>query len=259
MAHRLDNKVAIVTGASRGIGQAIAKFYAQEGAKVLGVYHTDYAAAQQTLAEIKAAGGEASFVQGDVSNQADTQKMAEEAMRLYGRIDILCANAATFSGARIADMTEEMWDRSQAVNLKGTFLAVKACLPQMQAQNYGKIVVISSTTGVESGISRQSHYGASKGGQIGFVLCACLELAQYNITINAVAPGWVLTDATKGMGDKVDKIAHEIPMQRFAEPLDIAYGVLFLSTDESRYITGQTLVIDGGLGVPETPWDVMQR
>lgn len=182
-------------------------------------------------------------------------------MRLYGRIDIVCANAGIFLGAKITNMSEEVWDRVQAVNLKGTFLTIKACLPQMQAQQYGKIVVISSTTGGKGGGSTSATYGASKGGQIGFVLCACVELAQFNITINAIEPGWIMTEAMQKSlaADVVAKIAQEIPKQQFGEPLDIAYGALFLSTDESRYITGQTLVIDGGLGIPEMPWEVSQR
>ncbi|MBI4595956.1 MAG: SDR family oxidoreductase [Candidatus Tectomicrobia bacterium] len=262
MEKRLSDKVAIVTGASKGIGKAIAKLYAGEGARVLGVFLSDTAAAQKTLEEIQAAGGQASLFQGDVSNMTDTERMASEAIRLYGRIDILCSNAGIYPSVKIKKMTEEDWDRMQAVNLKGTFLTVKACLPQMQAQKYGKIITIASTTGVRTGISGFAHYGAAKAGIIGFIRSACLELAPYNITINAVAPGIVLTEGFKGeLGDARDtiiqKIGQEIPMKRLAEPLDIAYAVLFLSTDESRYITGQEIIVDGGLVLPELPLQLL--
>lgn len=255
MEQRLRGKVAIVTGASRGIGKAIATLYAAHGAKVLIVYRKDEAGAQKTVAEIRAAGGEGTMFQCDVSQGADTEAMASAAIQLYGGIDILCANAAIFPMAPIKDMTEEMWDQIHAVNLKGAFLAVKACLPQMKAQQYGKIVVISSTSGGKVGLAGASNYGASKAGQIGFVLCACLELAQDNITINAILPGCVATEGfVRGMGEeRIAILTREIPMKRLAEPAEIAHGALFLSTDESRYITGQTLIIDGGLVVPEVP------
>lgn len=255
MEQRLSGKVAIVTGASRGIGKAIAKMYAQHGAKVLVVFRKDEAGAQQTAAEIKAAGGEGMPFRADVSQGTDTQEMAAAAIRHYGRIDILCANAAIFPTAPIIDMTEDQWDQIHAVNLKGAFLSVKACLPQMKSQQYGKIVVISSTSGGKVGLAGASNYGSTKAGQIGFVLCACLELARDNITINAILPGCVATEAfTRGMGEeRLAILIREIPMQRLADPMDIAYGALFLSTDESRYITGQTLIIDGGLVVPEVP------
>ncbi len=255
MEQRLRGKVVIVTGASRGIGKAIATLYAAHGARVLIVYRNDEAGAQKTVAEIRAAGGEGAIFQGDVSQAADMEAMAAMAIHLYGRIDILCANAAIFPMAPIKDMTEEMWDQMHAVGLKGTFLAVKACLPQMQAQQYGKIVVISSTSGGKVGLGGASNYGATKAGQIGFVLCACLEMAQDNITINAILPGCVATEGfVKGMGEeRLAILTQEIPMKRLADPVEIAHGALFLSTDESRYITGQTLIIDGGLVVPEVP------
>jgi 3-oxoacyl-[acyl-carrier protein] reductase len=255
MEQRLNGKIAIVTGASRGIGKAIATLYAAHGADVLVVYRKDEAGAQQTLADIRAAGGEASLFQGDVSRVADTEAMAATAIQRYGRIDILCANAAVFPMASILEMSEAQWDEIHDVNLKGTFLAVKACVPQMKTQRYGKIVVISSTSGGRVGLAGASNYCASKAGQVGFVLAACLELAPDNITINAILPGCVATEGfVKGMGEeRLAILTREIPMKRLAEPLEIAHGALFFSTDESRYITGQTLVIDGGMIVPEVP------
>lgn len=255
MPKRLSDKVAIVTGASKGIGKAIAKLYATEGARVLAVFHSDETGARNTLDEIKAAGGEASLFQADVSKKADTERMAEEALRLYGRVDVLCSNAGIYPLVKIEDMTEDDWDLVLSVNLKGTFLAVKACLPQMQTQNYGKIVCISSTTGPRTGIPGLAHYGASKNGIIGFIRNACLELGQHNITINAVEPGAVFTEGAKNAFDEatIREIEKEIPLKRFADPMDIAYAALFLATDESKYITGQSIVVDGGLILPEMP------
>ncbi len=255
MPKRLSDKVAIVTGASKGIGKAIAKLYAEEGARVLAVFHSDETGARNTLEEIKAAGGEASLFQADVSKKADAEKMAEEALRLYGRVDVLCSNAGIYPFVTLEEMTEEDWDRVLSVNLKGTFLAVKACLPQMQAQNYGRIVCISSTTGPRTGVPGLAHYGASKNGIIGFIRNACLELGKHNITINAVEPGAVLTEGIKDALDEatLKEIEKEIPLKRMADPLDVAYAALFLATDESKYITGQSIVVDGGLILPEMP------
>lgn len=255
MEKRLNGKVAIVTGASRGIGKAIAKLYAQHGAKVLVNYIQNEAGAEQTVAEIKADGGEGMIFRADVSQREETEAMAAAALERYGRIDILCANAATFPTASIEQMTEDKWDRMLDVNLKGTFLAIKACLPSMKTQQYGKIVVISSTSGGRVGLAGAANYGASKAGQLGFVLCACLELAPYHITINAILPGCVATeDFLRGwQGERLALLTREIPMKRLAEPLEIAHGALFFSSDESRYITGQSLVIDGGMIVPEVP------
>ena len=255
MPKRLSDKVAIVTGASKGIGKAIAKLYAEEGAEILAVFHSDETGARNTLDEIKDAGGEASLFQADVSKKADTEEMAEEALRLYGRVDVLCSNAGIYPIVKIEEMTEDDWDRVLSVNLTGTFLAVKACLPQMQSQNYGRIVCISSTTGPRTGVPGLAHYGASKNGIIGFIRNACLELGKYNITINAVEPGAVLTEGAKDAFDEatIRDIEKEIPLKRWADPMDIAYAALFLATDESKYITGQSIVVDGGLILPEMP------
>lgn len=255
MPKRLRDKVAIVTGTSKGIGKAIAKLYGEEGAKILAVFHTDETGAHETLEEIKAAGGEVSLFQADVSKKADTEKMAAEALRLYGRVDVLCSNAGIYPLVKIEEMTEDDWDRVLSVNLKGTFLAVKACLPPMQAQNYGRIVCISSTTGPRTGVPGLAHYGASKNGIIGFIRNACLELGKYNITINAVEPGAVLTEGLKELLDEttIKEIEKEIPLQKMGDPLDVAFAALFLATDESKYITGQSIVVDGGLILPELP------
>ena len=258
---RIENMVAIVTGGSKGIGKAIAKLYAEEGAKVLIVYHSDDASAQRTKEEIETAGGKVSIFKGDVSVKTDMEAMAEKAIGLYGRIDILCSNAGIFPLTPISDITEKEWDDVQSVNLKGTFLALKACLSQMRKQQYGKVVVISSVTGPRVGIPGFSHYAASKGGLLGFVNNACIELAYDNITINAVEPGSILTEGAKEVLSDEDMkgIAESIPLKRMADPREVAFAALFLSTEESSYITGQSIMVDGGMLRTEWPLPLMER
>ena len=252
MTDRLKGKVAIVTGASRGIGKAIAQLYAAEGAQVLVTYHSKVDEARETVASIKAAGGEASLLQADVSKRAANEKMAQTALKRYGRIDVLCANAGIYPRINLEDLTEADWDRVHDVNLKGMFLSVKACLPTMQKQQYGRIVVVSSTTGPHSGMPGHAAYGASKGGMNGFIRNACLGLAKYQITINAVSPGMIDVGRDGGAA-RIKQIAAEVPLKRMGKPMDVAWAALFLATDEASYITGQEIVVDGGLILPELP------
>ena len=181
--------------------------------------------------------------------------MAETALRSFGRIDILCPNAAIFDGAPIESMPEALWDRLLGVNLKGVFLCVQACLPPMKAQKYGRICVTSSITGPKTAIPGMAHYAASKGGINGFIRAAALELAKHGITINGVEPGHVLTPGAEGQYDPEFKKAVEsfIPMGRLAQPEDIARAVLFLASDDCAYMTGQTFTVDGGVTLPEYP------
>lgn len=253
MCKRLDNQAAVVTGGSKGIGRAIAALFAREGAKVLVVYHSDEEAADRTCSEIANAGGTAHPFRADVSRGEDVRRMAEEAVRLFGRIDVLCCSAGTFWPAKIEAMSEAEWDAMQAVNLKGAFLSVQACLPAMQAQRRGRIVLISSITGPRTGFSGYTHYGAAKAGLIGFVRSACLEVARHHITVNAVEPGYTLTDGLKGLMSEavLAEITAGIPLKRMADPDDVACAALFLASDEARHITGQSIVVDGGQTLPE--------
>jgi len=166
----------------------------------------------------------------------------------------LCQNAGVFPLVKLEDMTEEDWDYVHSTNLKGTFLAVKACLPQMKKQKYGKIIVTSSITGPRVGFPGQAHYGASKAGIGGFIKSAAIELAQHNITVNSVEPGEILTEGMKAFMSREDmeKLTDSIPMKKFGEPSDVAYAVLFLASDESKYITGQSIIVDGGILLPES-------
>ena len=256
MGTRLKGKVAIVTGAGKGIGGGIARVFASEGAKVL-VADVDEAWGMKTVNKIKEAGGEASYIKVDVSKKDDTERMARTAVERYGSIDILCNNAGIFTNmARIEEMTEADWDKILTVNLKGTFLTVKACLPQMLRQKYGRILVTSSTTGNRTAIIGLSHYAASKAGINGFIRNVAIELAEHNITVNGVEPGNILTEGMmEVVGEEYVRMNEAvIPMGRLGEPEDIGYAMTFLASDEAKYITGQTIIVDGGQILPESAY-----
>ena len=253
MAITLQGKAAIVTGAGRGIGKGIAAVFAKEGARVL-VVNRSADAGQATTEEIVAAGGEASFLQANVKNRTDMERMAATCIERYGAIDILCANAGVFPTSHIVDMTDEVWDDVLDTNLKGVFYGVRACIPQMKAQAQGRIVVISSITGPNVGWPGLSHYMASKGGVNAFVIGAALELAKHNITVNAISPGTIMTQGLMELGgDHVNEITAIIPAGYIGETEDIAYAAVYLASDQARYITGQALVLDGGQILPESP------
>jgi 3-oxoacyl-[acyl-carrier protein] reductase len=248
----IAGRSVIVTGASKGIGKGIARVFARVGGKVL-VVARDQAAAQKTADEIKAAGGTATAFSADVRKPEDMDRMTEAAEKAHGGVDILCANAGIFPAAKLTEMTAEKWDEVLGTNLKGTFLAVKACLPAMKKKKKGRIIVTSSITGPITGYPGWTHYGASKAGQLGFLRTACMELAPSNITINAVMPGNIRTEGLEGLGpDYEKKMTDSIPLRRLGSVEDIAYGALFFATDEAAYITGQTLIIDGGQILPES-------
>jgi 3-oxoacyl-[acyl-carrier protein] reductase len=248
----ISGRSVIVTGASKGIGKGIARVFAAKGARVLVVArHQD--AAERTVAEIKAQGGTAAAFSCDVSKWDDMQRMADAAVKLHGGIDVLCANAGIFPSARLTELTAEGWDEVLGINLKGTFLAVKACLPAMKRKNKGRVIVTSSITGPITGFPGWTHYAASKAGQLGFLRTAAIELAASNITINAVMPGNIKTEGLASMGADYEKqMAASVPLKRLGEVEDIAHAALFFATDEASYITGQTIVIDGGQVLPES-------
>ncbi|MDA4111797.1 MAG: SDR family oxidoreductase [Thaumarchaeota archaeon] len=252
MSSRLAGKVAIITGAGKGIGKVVAQLFAKEGAKVVVVsLHEETGAG--VCGEIRRDGGEAMFVRADVSKQADMERMIEKTVSEYGTVHILCHNAGIYPLNLLKDMTENEWDSVLDVNLKGVFLAVKACLPAMMKQNYGKIVITSSITGPRTAFPGNVHYGSAKAGILGFIHNAAIELAKYHITINALEPAWTLTPGLRDQmsPEEIKVIAKSIPMGELADPLDTAYASLFFSTDESRFITGQSLIIDGGLTLVE--------
>lgn len=252
MLTSIEGKSVIVTGSSKGIGKGIARVFASKGAKVLVVARHEEAGAG-TVAEIESAGGSASFCTGDVASWDSMQAMAQTAADRYGGIDILCANAGVFPDAKLADMTPEQWDEVLGINLKGSFLSVKACLPYLQKSGTGRVILTSSITGPITGFPGWTHYGASKAGQLGFLKTAAIELAPSNITINAVMPGNIATEGLDDMGqDYLNKMTESIPQKKLGSVEDIAYAALFFASDEAAYITGQTIVVDGGQVLPES-------
>lgn len=249
MLTTLADRSVIVTGASRGIGKGIARIFAANGAKVLLVAR-DLAQAEAAALEI---GANASVVAADVSREQDCARMARAAVERYGGIDILCCNAGIFPAARLGDMAATDWDQVLDINLKGTFLTVNACLPALKARGRGRIIVTSSITGPITGYPGWSHYAASKAGQLGFVRTAAIELAPSNITVNAVLPGNILTEGVEALGvEYIGRMTSAIPQRRLGTVEDVAYAVLFLASDEARFITGQTIVVDGGQVLPES-------
>ncbi len=249
MLTSVKGKSVVVTGASKGIGKGIARVFAKNGAKVVVVARN----AAQARKAAKELGESASAIAADVTKLEDLEKMAKAAARKNGGIDILCANAGIFPQAKIEDMTPEQWDEVVGTNLKGTFLAIKACLPYLKKSGAGRIVITSSITGPITGFPGWTHYGASKSGQLGFLKTAAIELAKYGITVNAVLPGNIVTEGLEGLGeDYLKTMAASIPLKRLGSVEDIGYAALFLASKEAGYITGQTIVVDGGQILPES-------
>ena len=249
---RFKDQVVIVTGSSRGIGKGIAYLFAEEGAKVVLVGRNEIQL-RNVETSIQETGGKAIYIKADVSNPTDIQNMVEEVLAKYGKIDVLCHNAGIYPQARLENMTLEEWQHVINVNLTGTFLAVKACLPCMKNQGHGKIVITSSISGPQTALPGYSHYTASKGGVAGFIRTAAVELAKYKININAVEPGNIMTEGLEDTGaEHINNMVRAIPLGRLGTPEDVAYAVLFLASKEASFITGQSLIIDGGQTLPES-------
>ena len=243
---KLAEKVAIVTGSTRGIGQAIAEELARQGAKVV-ISGRNGERAQQVAAAIQEAGGEAIAVQADVSHMADAQRLVRETLERWGRIDILVNNAGITRDNLLLRMSEEEWDTVLQVNLKGAFNCTKSVTRQMMKQRQGRIINITSVVG-QMGNAGQANYAASKAGLIGFTKSVARELASRNITCNAVAPGYIQTDMTAALDDAVkDSLKQQIPLGRLGTPEDVARVVAFLCSDDAAYITGQVINVDGGM------------
>jgi 3-oxoacyl-[acyl-carrier protein] reductase len=254
----LKGRRVIITGASKGIGRGIAQRFGQAGCRVL-VVARSLPAANVVVDEIITAGGEAVAFQGDVTRKGDMDAMAAATVQAFGGIDILCANAGIFPPAPLVTMSEADFDAVMSTNLKGTFLAVQACLAALKATSRGRIILTSSITGPITGYAGWSHYGASKAGQLGFMRSAALELAPFGITMNAVLPGNIATEGLADMGeDYARSMAAAVPMKRLGSVEDIANTVLFFATDEAAFITGQTLVVDGGQILPESAAAMVQ-
>jgi 3-oxoacyl-[acyl-carrier protein] reductase len=240
------DKVAIVTGASRGIGRSIALALAGEGARIVAV-DLGLPETEALVAEIKAAGGEALAVQGNVTVAADTERMIEAAVEKFGRVDILVNNAGITRDALLLRMKDEDWDAVLTVNLKGAFLCSRAAAKVMAKQRSGRIINIASVVG-QMGNAGQANYCASKAGLIGLTKSNARELAKRNVTVNAVAPGFIATAMTDVLPEKVkEELLAQIPLERLGSADDIANAVLFLAAERSGYITGQVIAVNGGM------------
>ena len=244
---KLEGKVAVVTGASRGIGRAIAAELAREGAKVVVNYAKDAVGAQAAVAEIVAAGGTASALQADVSDYKAAEALIKGAVELYGAVDILVNNAGTTRDMVMMMMPEADWDIVIQTNLKSAFNCSKAAVKTMLRKRSGRIINITSVSGI-AGNAGQTNYAASKAGLIGLTRSLAREVGARNITVNAVAPGFVPTALTNGLPQELkDASLKTIPLGRWGTPEDVAYAVAFLAAPQAGYITGQVLSVDGGM------------
>ena len=245
----LKGKNAIVTGASRGIGRAIAIKFAELGANVVLNYRSDINSVQEVVKEIEGKGVKVLAIQGDVSSFEDSKRIIDEAMEKLGSIDILVNNAGITKDSLIMRMKEEEFDKVIEVNLKGVFNCTKHAVPVMVKQRSGKIINISSVVGL-SGNAGQANYAAAKAGIIGFTKSVAKEIASRGITANAIAPGFIQTDMTEALGEKVkENIKVNIPLKRLGSPEDIANTAAFLASDMASYITGQVISVDGGMHI----------
>lgn len=243
----LQDKVALVTGASRGIGRAIALEFASKGAKVVVNFAGSEDKAQAVVKEIEDLGGQAFKIQADVANEAEVKLMIKEVVSQYGRVDILVNNAGITKDNLLMRMKESEFDQVINTNLKGCFLCMKAVTRQMMKQRSGRIINIASIVGV-SGNPGQANYVAAKAGVIGLTKSTAQELASRNILVNAVAPGFISTDMTDQLNEEQRKhILSLIPLAKLGTPADVANVVRFLASDDANYITGQTIHIDGGM------------
>ena len=245
----LEGKIALVTGASRGIGRQIALTLAAQGVAVIVNYNGSAAKAEEVVEEIEKAGGKAEAIQCNVSDFESCKSMMEDIVSRYGRLDILVNNAGITRDNLIMKMSEEDFDAVIQTNLKGVFNCIKHISRQMIKQKAGRIINISSVSGV-LGNAGQANYCAAKAGVIGLTKCMARELASRGITVNAVAPGFIRTDMTDVLKDNVkEAIIATIPMKTFGETEDVANTVAFLASDAARYITGQVISVDGGMAM----------
>ncbi|MBE0502550.1 MAG: 3-oxoacyl-[acyl-carrier-protein] reductase [Desulfuromonadales bacterium] len=240
------DKIAVITGASRGIGRSIALALAEAGAKIVAV-DIDPVATDTIVAELKEKGTEAIAVIGNVTVTEDTEKMIDAAITAFGRVDILVNNAGITRDGLLMRMKDEDWDAVMTVNLKGAFLCSRAAAKVMTKQRYGRIINITSVVG-QMGNAGQANYCASKAGLIGLTKSNARELAKRNVTVNAVAPGFIATAMTDALSEKVrEELATQIPLGRLGSAEDIANAVVFLALEKSAYITGQVIAVNGGM------------
>ncbi|TVQ57532.1 MAG: 3-oxoacyl-ACP reductase FabG [Rhodobacteraceae bacterium] len=252
MLTSIAGRAVIVTGASKGIGKGIARVFAAKGAKVM-LAARGAADLDAAVGEIRAAGGTAEAQVCDVTDWGSVQALVAATEAAFGGVDVLCANAGVFPQKKIVDLSPEDWDHVLATNLKSAFLCVKACIPAFERKGGGRVVLTSSITGPITGFPGWTHYGASKAGQLGFLRTAAMELSRYGVTVNAVLPGNIVTEGLEGLGeDYLRQMAESIPLKRLGAVEDIGHAALFFASDEAGYVTGQTIVVDGGQVLPES-------
>jgi 3-oxoacyl-[acyl-carrier protein] reductase len=243
---RLEGKVAIITGSGRGLGKEAAFLFAEEGAKVV-VGDINYESAEEVAAAIGEKGGEAMAVKLDVTDSASIQAMVDVVMERFGSIDVLVNNAGITADAQLVKMNQDQWDRVIAVNLKGVYNCTKAIAPIMIARGSGRIINTSSVVGVYGNFG-QTNYAATKAGVIGMTKVWARELGRKGITVNAVAPGFTMTEMMSTVPEKIlSGIRDKTPLGRLGEPRDIAYAYLYLASDEANFVNGATIQVDGGL------------
>jgi len=248
---KLKDKIALVTGSSRGVGRAVALGYAEEGAKVVVNYTSNEAAADQVVQAIQALGSDAIAVKADVARKSEVENLVAAAVDKFGRLDILVNNAGFTRPSLMLNMTEDQWDQVVDIHLKGAFLCAQAAGIQMKEQKSGKIINVTSVAGLVGTVG-QINYSAAKGGLLSMTKSIARELARYNVCCNVISLGIVATDMTKKIrsDEKLKEIyMNRILLKRFAEPKDISPAFVFLASDDSDYITGQLLCVDGGYGM----------
>ncbi len=244
----LAGRVALVTGGSRGIGRAVVDLLASFGADVVVNYVRDEEAAASTVAMAAKKGVKSFAIQADVSKLEEAKRLVEKTVEHFKRADFLICNAGIWEGRQVESISEELWDRTIDINLKGTWSVCCATVPVMKEQLFGRIVIVSSTAG-QRGEANVSNYAASKGGQISFAKSLSTELAEFGINVNCVAPGWVETEMNEVVfsdSARLDSILKSIPQGRIATPEEIAGPIVFLCTDWARHITGEVLNVNGG-------------
>lgn len=250
----MKGMAVVVTGGTRGIGRGIAKAFVREGASVL-ITGRDVELGSELAKELSRLGaGRCLFFRADVNSASEVKQMANFAQEAFGKIDVLCANAGIFPSKTITELTEADIDLVLGTNIKGNIFAIQACLPALALSGRGRIILTSSITGPFTGFPGFSHYAASKTAQLGFMRTAAIELAEKGITINAVLPGTIVTEGLAELGEKfLENSARSIPMKRLGSVDDVAHAALFFASEAAGYITGQTLVVDGGQILPESP------
>ena len=253
--HRLKEKVAIITGAGQGIGEGIAHVFAREGAHVVIATRTEESG-RRVADAIASEGGSAELVMIDVANDDAVNEMIDQISNIHGRLDVMVHNAAAFGSAAVDAFDPALYERMMNTNLRAAMTLSAAAVPHMKRQGQGRLLFTSSVTGPRVAMPGINYYAASKGGLNGFIRNAALELAPHRITVNGVEPGYILTSAMERLTDAegMARMAKYIPAGHLGTPEDIGHAMLYLASDEAAYVTGQTIVVDGGSTLPESPF-----